>query len=154
MNIAQSRNILSFYLTINVKEKSSFCIELALVPVFYFYLEKEMQHYTRFKNGKGEKKIFLLKYMSIYLKSKIAWKNEIFAVFLWDVIHVIRISISSVAQSCLTLCDPMDCSTSGFPVRHQLPELAQAHVHLVGDVIQPSQPLLSPSPPAFSLSQH
>ena len=82
VNIAQSRNILSFYLTINVKEKSSFCIELALVPVFYFYLEKEMQHYTRFKNGKGEKKIFLLKYMSIYLKSKIAWKNEIFAVFL------------------------------------------------------------------------
>ena len=61
---------------------------------------------------------------------------------------------SSVAQSCLTLCDPMDCSTPGFPVHHQLPELAQIHVHWVGDAIQLSHPLLSPSPPAFNLSQH
>ena len=60
---------------------------------------------------------------------------------------------SSVAQSCPTLCDPMDCSTPGLPVRHQLPELAQTHVHRVGDGIQPSHPLSSPSP-AFSLSQH
>ena len=73
--------------------------------------------------------------------------------FLGDVIHVIRISISSVAQLCLTLCDPMDCSTSAFPVHHQLPELAQAHVHRVSDAIQPSHPLLSPSLPAFNLSQ-
>ena len=48
----------------------------------------------------------------------------------------------------------MDCSIPGFPVHHQLPELAQTHVHWVGDAIQPSHPLLSPSPPAFSLSQH
>ena len=61
---------------------------------------------------------------------------------------------SSVTQSCLTLCDPMDCSTPGFPVHHQLPELAQTHVHRVSDAIQPSDPLSSPSPPAFSLSQH
>ena len=60
----------------------------------------------------------------------------------------------SVAQSCLTLCDPMDCSTRGFPVHHHLPELAQTPVHSVGDVIQPSHPLLSHSPPAFNLSQH
>ena len=60
---------------------------------------------------------------------------------------------SSVAQSCSTLCDLMDCSTSGFPVHHQLPELAQTHVHWVGDAILPSHPLLSPSP-AFNLSQH
>ena len=60
----------------------------------------------------------------------------------------------SVAQSCLTLCHPVDVSTSGFPVLHHLPELAQAHVHLVSDTIQPSHPLLSPSPPAFNLSQH
>ena len=52
----------------------------------------------------------------------------------------------SVAQSCPTLCDPMDCSMSGFPVHHQLPELAQTHVHQVGDAIQPSHPLSSPSP--------
>ena len=58
--------------------------------------------------------------------------------------------ISSVAQSCLTLCDPMDCSTSGLPVHHQLPEFTQTHVHQVGDAIQPSPPLSSPSPPAFN----
>ena len=51
---------------------------------------------------------------------------------------------SSVLQSCPTLCDPMDCSTPGFPVHHQLPELVQTHVHRVGDAIQPSHPLSSP----------
>jgi len=61
---------------------------------------------------------------------------------------------SSVTQSCPILCDPMDCSTSGFPVRHQLQELAQTRVHRVRDAIQPSHPLSSPSPPAFNLSQH
>ena len=61
---------------------------------------------------------------------------------------------SSVTLSCPTLCDPMDCSMSGFPVPHQLRELAQTHIHRVGDTIQPSHPLLSPSPPAFNLSQH
>ena len=62
------------------------------------------------------------------------------------------VQFSSVAQSCLTLCDPMDWSTSGFPVRNQLLELAQTHVYRVSDAIQPSHPLLSPSPPAFNLS--
>ena len=61
---------------------------------------------------------------------------------------------SSVTLSCLTLCDLMDCSTPGLPVHYQLPELAQTHVHRVGDAIQPSHPLSSPSPPAFNLSQH
>ena len=60
----------------------------------------------------------------------------------------------SVAKSCLTLGDPGDCSTPGFPVLHHLPELAQTYVHRVSDAIQPSCPLSSPSPPAFSLSQH
>ena len=63
-------------------------------------------------------------------------------------------SISSVAQLCLTLCNPMDCSTPGFPVHHQLPELSQSHVHGVCDVIQPSHPLPSLSPLAFNLSLH
>ena len=58
------------------------------------------------------------------------------------------------AQSCLTLCDPMDCSTPGLPVHHHLPELAQTHVHGVSDPIQPSHPLSSSSPPALHLSQH
>ena len=61
---------------------------------------------------------------------------------------------SSAAQSCLTLCDPMDCSTPGFPVHHQLLEFTQTHVHLVSDTIQPSHLLSFPSPPAFNLSQH
>ena len=61
---------------------------------------------------------------------------------------------SSVTQLCLTLCDPMDCSTSGLPAHHQLPELAQTHVHPVGDAIQPSHPLSPSSPLAFNLSQH
>ena len=61
---------------------------------------------------------------------------------------------SSVAKLCLTLCDPMDCSMPGLPVLHHLLEFTQAHVHWVGVVIQPSQPLLPPSPPAFNLSQH
>ena len=61
---------------------------------------------------------------------------------------------SSVAQSCLTLCNPMNCSTPGLPIHHQLPESTQTHVHWVGDAIQPSHPLLFPSPPAFNLSQH
>ena len=64
------------------------------------------------------------------------------------------VQFSSVAQSCLTLCDPMDCSTPGFLVYHQLPELAQTHVHWTSDAIQPSHPLLSLSPSAFNLSQH
>jgi len=60
----------------------------------------------------------------------------------------------SVAQSCPTLCDPVDCSIPGFPVHHQLPELTKTHVHQIVDAIQPPHPLLSPSPPAFNLSHH
>ena len=63
-------------------------------------------------------------------------------------------NFSSVTQSCPTLCNPMDCSIPGFPVHHQLSELGQTHVHHIGDAIQPSHPLPSPSPPAFNLSQH
>ena len=61
---------------------------------------------------------------------------------------------SLVVHLCLTLCDPMDCSTPGFPVQHQLPELAQTHIHRAGDAIQPSHSLSSPSSPALNLCQH
>ena len=67
---------------------------------------------------------------------------------------LLSVQFSSVAQSHPILCDPMDCSTPGFPVHHQLLELTQTHVHQVGDAIQPSHPLSSPSLPAFNLSQH
>ena len=68
--------------------------------------------------------------------------------------YMCSVRFSSVAQSCLTLCDPMDHSTPGLPVHHQLLESTQTHVHWVSDAIQPSHPLSFPSPPTFSLSQH
>ena len=64
------------------------------------------------------------------------------------------VQFSSIAQSCLTLCDPMNRSMPGLPVHHQLPEFTQTHVHWVRDAIQPSHPLSSPSPPAPNPSQH
>ena len=68
--------------------------------------------------------------------------------------YSLSVEFSSVTQLCPALCNLMDCSTPGLPVHHQLPEFTQTHVHQVGDAIQTSHPLLSPSPPAFSLSQH
>ena len=66
--------------------------------------------------------------------------------------HADQSQFSSVAQACPTLCDHVGCSMPGLPVHHQLPELSQTHVHRVGDAIQPSHPLLSPSPHALNLS--
>ena len=68
--------------------------------------------------------------------------------------RILQFWFSSVTQLCLTLIDPMDCSTPGFLVHHQLLEFAQTHDHRVSDAIQPSHPLSSPSPPVFNLSQH
>ena len=87
--------------------------------------------------------LFLLKFL--YSRSQLIS-------YLFLLTHISQ--FSSVSQTCLTLCDPMDCSTPGFPVHHQLLELAQTHVHQVNDVIQPPHPLASPSPSAFNLSQH
>ena len=70
-----------------------------------------------------------------------------------DVIRLFSLQFSSVAQSCLTLSNPMDCSTPGFPVDHQFLETIQTHVHCVSDASQPSHPLSSPSPPVFNVSQ-
>ena len=69
-------------------------------------------------------------------------------------VALISVQFSSVTQLCPTLCDPMNRSTLGLPVYHQLPEFTQTHVHRVGDAIQPSHPLSSPSPPAPNPSQH
>ena len=73
------------------------------------------------------------------------WETAILVTHFW---------VSSVAQSCPTLCNPMDCSTPGLPIYHQLPQLTQMHVYWVNDAIQPSHPLSSPSPPTFNHSQH
>ena len=69
-------------------------------------------------------------------------------------VRLVSQSVSSVAQSCPTLCDPMNLSTPGLPVHHQLPEFTETHVHQVSDAIQPSHPLSSPSRPAPNPSQH
>jgi len=66
----------------------------------------------------------------------------------------VKLSVKFSCLVVLTLCDPMDCSMPGLPVHHQLLEFTQTYVHWVSDAIQPSHPLLSPSPPAFNLSQH
>ena len=76
------------------------------------------------------------------------WNHMIWSL-LWPTVQ-----FSSVAQSCPTLCNPMNCSTPRLPVHHQLPEFTQIHVHRVSDAIQPSHPLSSPSPPAPNPSQH
>ena len=72
----------------------------------------------------------------------------------WVVISKVGVKFSSIAQSCVTLCDPTKHSMPGLPVHHQLLEPTQTHVHWVSDAIQPSHPLSSPSPPALNLSQH
>ena len=71
-----------------------------------------------------------------------------------QILHTTTYQFSSVAQSCPTLCDPMNRSTPGLPVHHQLPQFTQTHVPRVGDAIQPSHPLSSPFPPAPNPSQH
>ena len=77
-----------------------------------------------------------------------------FPATLWMTAWFSSVQFSSVTQSCPTLRDPMSCSMPGLPVHHQLPESIQTHVHRVSDAIQPSHPLLSPSPPALNLSQN
>ena len=72
----------------------------------------------------------------------------------WESPVVHSVQFSSVAHSCPTLCDPMNHSTPGLPVHHQLPEFTQTHVHRVSDAIRPTHPLSSPSPPAPNPSQH
>ena len=81
------------------------------------------------------------------------WKVLVTTIMLIEVmVSQISVQFSSVSQSCLTLCDPMNHSTPDLPVHHQLPESTQTHVHYVGDSIQPSHPLSSPSPSALNLS--
>ena len=115
---------------------------LFLICLVSILLLGEPQELKRDRGG-----IFPLPDKAKHERSQIVW-------FHLCEITTITDQFSSVAQLCLTLCDPMDCSTPGLPVHHQLSEFTQTHVHRVGDAIKPSHPLLSPSPPAFNLSQH
>ena len=91
--------------------------------------------------------------ISNFLKKMQKRNEEDEVILILDSTVNFKLQFSSVAQSCLTLCDPMNHSTPGFPVHHQLPEFTQTHVHRVRDTILPPHPPLSPSP-ALSLSQH
>ena len=99
-------------------------------------------------------------YFSLSLKVVAAWRSVVLIrdlMSIWCLYlqkHFYHSQFNSVVQSCLTLCDPMNRSTPGLPVHHQLPELTQTHVHRVSDAIQPSHPLSSSSPPAPNPSQH
>ena len=103
-----------------------------------------MRHSHRCCKGcKNKGRISLVvQWLRIHLPMQWTWVQSL----VWELRS--HIQFSSVAQSCPTLCDPMDCSTSGLPVHHQLLEFIQTHVHRVSDAIQPSHPLSSPSPPA------
>ena len=90
------------------------------------------------------------KYLRSHLRHRWLKDKLAFCVF----IKYLDVQFSSVTQSCPTLCEPMNCSMPGLPVHHQLPEFTQTHVHRVGDDIQPSHPLSSPSPPAPNPFQH
>ena len=97
-------------------------------------------------------------WMALWLKWIMAWntckQGQLFRNARDRFDHFSSFQFSTVAQSCPTLCNPMDCNTPGLPVHHQLPDFTQTHVHWVSDAIQPSHPLSSPSLPAFNLSHH
>ena len=115
----------------------------------YYYLYFKIKNFPQIHViKKWRSNILMFAYLTQQAKFALPTYESFYCQCYW------HISFSSVAQSCLTLCDPMDCSTPDLPAHHQLPELTQTHVHWVSDAIQPSHPLLSPSPPSFNLSQH
>ena len=113
------------------------------------HLESHINYYLSINQGNPEASHWSLQgnfTLTIIFANKVSqlgWMADISSV-----------QFSSVTQSCPTLCDPMNSSTPGLPVHHQLPDFTQTHVHKVSDAIQSSYPLLSPSPPIFNLSQH
>ena len=111
---------------------------------------------SKWKKGKGwkEKDFMLKRYTQWCMGSKNGSIERYSYDFYMGIFLFSSVQFSSVTQSCLTLCDPMNHNTPGLPVHHQLPEFTQTHVHRVSDAIQPSHPLSSPSPPAPNPSQH
>ena len=104
--------------------------------------------------------VFVIMSISVFLWSLERFSFSLIYLFFFSIflpypkVGISSVQFSSVAQSCPTLCNPMNHSTPGLPVYHLLPEFTQIHVHRVSDAIQPSHPLSSPSPPAPNPSQH
>ena len=112
-----------------------------------------MANKEKIKVIKRKKSFLSLSYYPEILKNGVKWSKNKFLVWTEPFLPS-GYQFSSVTQSCPTLCNPIDCSSPGSPVHHQLLELTQTHIHQVSDAIQPSHPLSSPSPSAFNLSQH
>ena len=119
------------------------CVRWYFIMIFKIFL------YIVSSNYQNRKALFFSCLYSCLQSYEIYWSSKILMAKNW---WSSACCCCSVAQSCLTLCRPMDCSMPGFAVLHHLPELAQTHVHWVSDAIQPSRPLSSSSPPAFNLS--
>ena len=128
------------------KIKCKFWCEMELINIISGYLIWNIWLYQFFKFHNQRIKIIIKELGEINIK-KITHSQVCNYFFSSD-------QFSSVTQLCLTLCNHMDWSKPGFPVHHQLPELAQMHVHRVSDTIKPSHPPSSPSPPTFNLSQY
>ena len=135
--------------------KNRYCPILFTCIIIHYdqheYYQKNISIFTQRKNHHSS-------VVELFKKKK-RKKQSAFLLLLLFVILILKwfskiIQFSSVTQSCLTLCDPMNCSTPGLPVYHQLPEFTQTHVHRISDAIQPSHPLSSPSPPSPNPSQH
>ena len=124
---------------------------LSLKVLFYSELSEFLEGVYFCSNSVAVIFVLILLYKSLSLFPFLE-HSLLSSLSLKDFLYLSHAQFSSVAQSCLTLCKPMNCSMPGLPVHHQLSEFTQTHVHRVGDAIQPSQPLSSPSPPALNLS--
>ena len=125
-------------------------ISIKLPVTFFTELEQKIIHNSHGKTKESNSQ-------SNFEKEKGSWRNQpsLLQTILQSYSHQdSSVQFSSIALLCLTLWDPMDCRTPGFPAHHQLPDLTQTHVRQVSDAIQPPHPLSSPSPPALNLPQH
>ena len=123
-------------------------VEVFLEFFFYFYDPRDVGNLISGSSTFSKPRLYIWKFsVHVLLKPNLKDFEHYFA-------SMCSVQFSSVAQSCPTLCNPMNRSMPGLPVHHQLPEFTQTHVHRVSDAIEPSNPLLSPSPPASNPSQH
>ena len=134
-----------------IQQPYSLFQDWAILPHLYFHMDFRTSFSVSAKERKlsWEKLCWVCRLIREYFLN-----GQIFSPRIWDLFLCTSVQSSSVAQSCMTLCDPMNHSTPGLPVHHQLLEFTQTHVHRVSDAIQPSHPLSSPSPPDPNPSQH